>query len=83
VRSTVVPISERTLNQAYTLSEGCLHTAEVLNTRGKAGKRTVNLMHGLETRMEEPNEDEFERSAEVYLVNHFPVDPRSESRNFL
>ena len=83
VRNTVVPISERTLNQAYTLAEGFLQTAEILNTSWKAGKRTVNLIQDLEIGLDEPNEHEFDRSSEVFLVNHFPVDQRSKARDFL
>jgi len=83
VRSTVVPISERTLSPAYTLAEGFLKTAEILNTRGKVGKRTINLIQDLEIGLDEPNEEEFERSLKVLLVNHFPVDKRSKARNYL
>jgi len=33
------------MNQASILAESFLHTAEILSTRGKAGKGTVKIIH--------------------------------------
>jgi hypothetical protein len=60
-----------------------LHSTEILNSRGKAGKQRVTLIQNVEIVLEERNENKFERSSEVFLVNNFPVDQRSKARKFL